>query len=43
MKLQEKLDEMKKESAGKRPPEIVAILLQEIEDLVQHTVPATLL
>ncbi|MGD2009844.1 MAG: hypothetical protein PVI69_02470 [Desulfobacterales bacterium] len=35
MKLQEKLDAMKKESVTKRPPEIVATLLQEIEDLVQ--------
>lgn len=35
MKLQKKLDAMKKESVAKRPPEIVATLLQEIEDLVQ--------
>ena len=35
MKLQEKLNAMKKESIAKRPPEIVATLLQEIEDLVR--------
>ncbi len=35
MKLQEKLNAMKKESAGKRPPEVVAVLMEEIEKLVQ--------
>lgn len=35
MKLQEKLNAIKKESIAKRPPEIVAILLQATEELVQ--------
>lgn len=35
MKLQEKLDAMKKESAGARPPEIVAVMVGEVEKLVQ--------
>lgn len=35
MKLQEKLTEMKKENMVKRPPEIVAVLLQEVDNLVQ--------
>jgi hypothetical protein len=35
MKLQETLDAMKKESMAGRPPEIVATLLQEVENLIQ--------
>lgn len=35
MTLQEKLSAMKKESIATRPPEVVAILLQEAENLVQ--------
>lgn len=35
MVLQEKLSAMKKESVAKRPPEVVATLLKEVEDLVQ--------
>jgi len=35
MKLQEKLDAMKKESVSKRPPEVIASLLGEVEKLVQ--------
>jgi hypothetical protein len=35
LKLQEKLDAMKKENMAKRPPEMVATLLQEVENLVQ--------
>jgi hypothetical protein len=35
MKLQEKLDAMKKESAANRPPEMVATLVQEIQGLVK--------
>ena len=35
MKLQETLDAMKKESMAGRPPEIVATMLQEVENLVQ--------
>ena len=35
MKLQGKLTTIKKENAAKRSPEIIAALLQEIEDLVQ--------
>ena len=35
MKLQEKLNAMKKESMVGRPPEIVATLLQEVKNLVQ--------
>ena len=35
MTLKEKLDVMKKENIAQRPPEIVATLLQEIEDLVK--------
>ena len=35
MKLQEKLNAMKKESVATIPPELVAILLQATEELVQ--------
>lgn len=35
MKLQEKLNAMKKESIAGRPPEVVAILLGEVEKLVE--------
>ena len=35
MKLQEKLNTMKKESMAGRPPEVVATMLQEVENLVQ--------
>jgi hypothetical protein len=35
MKLQAKLDALKKEGMSNRPPEIVATLLQETENLVQ--------
>lgn len=35
MSLQEKLIAIKKDNIAKRPPEVVAILLQEIENLVQ--------
>lgn len=35
MTLQKKLNAMKKESIANRPPEVVAILLQEVENLVQ--------
>jgi len=35
MKLQEKLDAMKKESMAGRPSEVVATLLQEVETLVK--------
>ena len=35
MKLQEKLNTMKKESAAGRPPEVVAVLVGEVEKLVQ--------
>ena len=35
MKLQEKLNAMKKESIAGRPPEVVAVLLGEVEKLVQ--------
>jgi hypothetical protein len=35
MKLQEKLNAMKKESMAGRPPEIVATMLQEVDSLVQ--------
>lgn len=35
MTLQEKLSVMKKESMATRPPEVVATLLQEVENLVQ--------
>lgn len=35
MKLQEKLTAMKKQSIAGRPPEIVAVLLGEVEKLVQ--------
>lgn len=35
MNLQEKLNAMKKESMAKRPPEIVAVMLQEVENLVK--------
>lgn len=34
MKLQEKLDAMKKELIGSKPPEIVDIMSQEVENLV---------
>ncbi len=35
MKLQEKLNAMKKESTETRPPEVVEVLLGEVEKLVQ--------
>ena len=35
MTLQEKLNAMKKESLATRPPEVVATMLQEVENLVQ--------
>jgi hypothetical protein len=35
MKLQEKLNAMKKESIATRPPEVVEVLLGEVEKLVQ--------
>jgi hypothetical protein len=35
MKLQEKLNTMKKESAAGRPPEVVAVMVGEVEKLVQ--------
>jgi hypothetical protein len=35
MKLQEKLDTMKKESLAGRPPEVVAVMVGEVEKLVQ--------
>ena len=35
MKLQEKLDEMKKESAAGRPPEVVEVLVGEVKKLVE--------
>ncbi|MBM9512255.1 redoxin domain-containing protein [Desulfogranum marinum] len=35
MTLQEKLSAMKKESMATRPPEVVATLLQEVENLIQ--------
>lgn len=35
MKLQEKLNAMKKESIATKPPELVAILLKTTEELVQ--------
>ena len=35
MKLQEKLDAVKKKSMAGRPPEMVATMLQEVENLVQ--------
>jgi len=35
MKLQEKLDAVKKKSMTGRPPELVATMLQEVENLVQ--------
>jgi len=35
MKLQEKLVAMKKESMAGRPPEVVATMLREVENLVQ--------
>lgn len=34
MKLQEKLDALKKENMAKRSPELVATLLQEVDNLV---------
>ena len=35
MKLQEKLNAMKKESVASRPPEVVEVLVGEVEKLVQ--------
>jgi hypothetical protein len=35
MKLQEKLDAVKKKSMAGRPPEMVATMVQEVENLVQ--------
>ena len=35
MKLQEKLNAMKKESTAGRPPEVVSVLLGEVEKIVQ--------
>jgi len=35
MTLQERLSAMKKESLATKPPEVVAIMLQEVEKLVQ--------
>lgn len=35
MTLQEKLSAMKKDSMANRPPEVVATLLQEVENLVK--------
>lgn len=35
MRLQEKLSAMKKESMATKPPEVRAIMLQEVENLVQ--------
>ncbi len=35
MKLQETLDALKKESIAGKPPEIVATLVQGVEDLIQ--------
>ena len=35
MKLQEKLNEMKKESAASRPPEVVEVLVGEVNKLVE--------
>lgn len=35
MKLQEKLNAMKKESIAARPPEVVEVLIGEVEKLVQ--------
>ena len=35
MKLQDKLNAMKKENMASRPPEVVKVLLQEVENLVK--------